>query len=78
VVKNRAASFFWAVWSFIKYGDAPIKEHDRRQRICLGCERLDVTATGVFCQECRCPHWPMSDLRTKWRMRDLRCPLNKW
>lgn len=74
----KVKSFLRAVWSFVRYGDAPLIEHDRRQKICLGCDRLDVTETGVFCQECRCLHWPVSDLRTKWRMRDLRCPLDKW
>lgn len=75
---RKAWSFLRAVWSFVRWGDVPLIEHDRRQAICLGCDRLDVTATGVFCKECRCPHWPVSDQRTKWRMRDLKCPLGKW
>jgi hypothetical protein len=75
---KKAWSLLRAVSSFVRWGDVPLVEHDRRQKICLGCNRLDVTETGVFCLECRCPHWPGSDLRTKWRMRDLRCPLGKW
>jgi hypothetical protein len=74
----KIESFLLAVWSFVRWGDAPLLEHDRRQAICLKCKRLHVTPTGVFCLECRCPHSAISDLRTKWRMRDLRCPLNKW
>lgn len=75
---TRAKSFLLAVWSFVRWGDVPLIEHDRRQKICLGCDRLEVTKTGVFCQECRCLHWAISDLRTKWRMRNLKCPLDKW
>jgi hypothetical protein len=74
----KARSFLCAVWSFFWYGDAPLVDHDRRQAICLRCEHLEVTATGVFCKACGCPHWAVSDLRTKWRMRDIKCPLDKW
>jgi hypothetical protein len=74
----KALSFLRAIWSFVRWGDVPLARHDRRQAICLGCEHLEPTANGVFCQECRCPHWAVSDLRTKWRMSDLRCPLGKW
>jgi hypothetical protein len=75
---KKAKSFLRAVWSFARWGDVALAEHDRREAICLDCEHLDVALTGVFCLECRCPHWPISDLRTKWRMRNLKCPLNKW
>jgi len=75
-VKTR--SFVRAVLSFLRHGDIPLIEHDRRQEICLNCDRLAPTWTGVFCSACGCPPSPISDLRTKWRMRKLRCPLGKW
>lgn len=75
---KKALSFLRAVYSFIRYGDVPLLEHDRRQQICMGCEWLDVVASGVFCQACDCPNWTVSDMRTKWRMRELKCPLGKW
>jgi hypothetical protein len=78
VLLKKAVNFLRAVWSFVRRGDAPLALHDRRQTICLCCEHLRPTKAGVFCIQCRCPHWPVSDLRTKWRMRDVKCPLNKW
>jgi hypothetical protein len=74
----KVKSFALAVWSFIRYGDAPLAEHDRRQTICMACEHLRPMASGVFCKACDCPPWAISDLRTKWRMRDVKCPLGKW
>ena len=74
----KARTFLRAVWSFARWGDAPLIEHDERQKECLKCEHLEVTATGVFCGKCGCAKWAISDLRTKWRMRDLKCPIDKW
>lgn len=75
---KKARSFLRAVWSFIRWGDVPLITHDRRQLICLRCEHIRPTKTGVFCWKCGCPPWAISDLRTKWRMRDIKCPLGKW
>ena len=75
---KKVWSFLRAVWSFFRWGDVPLIEHDRRQAICCCCERIDVKPAGVFCLECECPRWPISDLRTKWRMLDIKCPLEKW
>lgn len=74
----RVISFLRAVWSFVRWGDVSLVTHDRRQVICLRCDRLQVTKTGIFCRACGCAPWVISDLRTKWRMRDLKCPLEKW
>jgi len=74
----KVESFLRALWSFARHGDALLVEHDRRQAICLGCEHLRLMSNGVFCNACECPPWAVSDLRTKWRMRDLKCPKDKW
>lgn len=74
----KARSFLRAVWSFIRYGDVPLDLHDKRSAICHRCDHMRVTPGGIFCRVCECPHWFVSDLRTKWRMRDVKCPLNKW
>lgn len=75
---TKVISFLRAVYSFVRHGDIPLIEHDRRQVICLRCDYLRVGKTGVFCHACGCRPSPISDLRTKWRMRILRCPLGKW
>lgn len=77
-MRRKFADFLAALWSFIRYGDVPLQEHDRRQRICLECPKVQVTQAGLFCLACKCPRWVISDLRTKWRMRVLKCPLEKW
>jgi hypothetical protein len=74
----KAKSLLLAIWSFLRWGDAPIAEHDQRATTCYLCEQLIITPQGIFCSACNCPRWPLSDLRTKWRLRDLRCPRNKW
>jgi hypothetical protein len=82
VAKSKAASFFWAVRSFVKHGDAPIREFDRRLAICISCEFVKFdppkAPTGMFCKACDCPDWWLSDQRTKARMRDAACPMGKW
>lgn len=74
----KAKSFIRAMWSFLRYGDAPIEVHDQRQFHCLRCDEFDVVPTGMFCEACHCPRWPLSDMRSKWRMRDVKCPQGKW
>jgi hypothetical protein len=75
---KKAKSFLRAVWSFVRYGDAPLRQYTEREEICLKCPEFDMTETNEFCKARDCPRWAISDLRTKRRMRDLRCPLNKW
>jgi len=75
---KKVRSFARAIWSLIQHGDAPVIEHDRRQMICLPCEYMSLKVSGVFCGKCDCPEWPVSDLRTKWRLRNLKCPVGKW
>lgn len=75
---KRITSFLRAVWSFVIHGDERLIVYEDRQRICLNCDQLSVWETGVFCKACNCPRWALSDLRTKWRMRDLKCPQGKW
>jgi len=80
---RKARSFARAIWSFIRYGDISIKEHDRRMLICNDCEHviyapITQSPTNQFCGACECPRSPLSDLRTKCRMRDAKCPIDKW
>lgn len=82
---TRAKTFYRAVSSFLRHGDASLGEYLHRQATCTGsgqatrrCERMAATETGLFCDACGCPRWSVSDLRTKWRMPDAACPLGKW
>lgn len=82
---KKARSLMAALFSFALAGDAPLGEYLDRRETCLGipgqlpkCERLQATDTGLFCGACGCPQWPVSDLRTKWRMPDVACPLGRW
>jgi hypothetical protein len=81
----KARSFLRAVWSFLALGDAPLMTYLERIETCTGnfgqfakCEQLQATDTGLFCGACGCPRSPLSDVRTKARMIDLKCPLDKW
>ncbi|MCI0391668.1 MAG: hypothetical protein MOB07_23230 [Acidobacteria bacterium] len=74
----KAKRLLRAVWSFVRWGDAPMIEHDRRMTICTDCDNLVYTPNGIFCGACDCPYSPVSDLRTKCRMRDVKCPVGKW
>lgn len=74
----KIRSFLRAVWSFAWRGDAPMGVYNAREAACYGCERIVVTGHGMFCGACGCLPSPVSDLRTKWRMPGLRCPLDKW
>jgi hypothetical protein len=75
---TKVKSFLRAVWSFARWGDISIIEHDRRQVICHACDAMRVVKTGIFCRACHCQPTAISDLRTKWRMRDLKCPKGQW
>jgi len=75
---KKAKSFILAILSFIRWGDAPLDLYDKRRAVCARCPHMRATPQGLFCRACECPRWPISDLRTKWRLRDLRCPLHKW
>lgn len=82
---KKLNSFVRAVWSFLTLGDAPLALYLERIETCLGepgivkpCDQLTATDTGVFCGACGCPPSLLSDVRTKARMIDLKCPLDKW
>lgn len=77
-VAAKARSFLRAVWSLARYGEVTLKTYTLRKAECLDCDRHIETERGIYCGECGCPQWFVSDLRSKWRMRDLRCPLKKW
>jgi hypothetical protein len=55
-----------------------LRTYQLRKAECLDCPEHIEKERGIYCLACRCPQWPMSDLRTKWRMLDIKCPLNKW
>ena len=74
----KAPSFWRAVWSLIWQGEVSLRTYQLRKAECLDCDRHIETERGIYCGECRCPDWFMSGLRTKWRMLDVRCPLNRW
>lgn len=75
---KQLRSLALAVWSFIRWGDVALVEHSRRAAICQRCPFMVVSKTGRFCSQCDCPPSSLSDLRTKWRMLDIRCPIDKW
>jgi hypothetical protein len=78
VLQLKIWSLLRAIWSFYRWGDVPIVKYDQRQLVCLRCEYVQVVKHGIFCRACGCPPSALSDMRTKWRMRDLKCPLGKW
>ncbi len=73
----KLRSFARAVWS-MRRGDTTLAAYEGRQRVCLTCPQLDRTRRGLFCKACGCPQYPLSDLRTKWRIRGISCPLQYW
>lgn len=75
---RKLHSFFVAIYSFLRHGDAPLYIATERELICGTCPEQRTATTGLFCNACGCPPSPISDLRTKWRMLDLKCPLDKW
>lgn len=75
---QKLNEFCSALWSFVRYGDAPIPQATERELICGGCPEQVISATGLHCAACGCPRSSLSDLRTKWRMRDIACPLGRW
>ncbi len=85
VIIPRIISLFRAIWSFIWLGDAPLGDYLIRIEACTGnfgqfpkCEQLQATDNGLYCSACGCPPSSLSDVRTKARMIDLKCPLDKW
>lgn len=75
---TRLKSALTAFWLFARDGDVALRVAVRREMTCSTCPHQTETATGIFCAACGCPQWPGSDLRTKWRMPGLKCPLNHW
>jgi len=74
----KVRSFLRAIWSFWRLGDVPIEQYKQRQAACITCPYLETTRTGRFCRKCGCPRSALSDLRTKWRMTDIKCPIGRW
>lgn len=75
---SQVKSLVRAIWSLIRWGDVTVSEYLKRQTICFDCPRLLISERGYFCDACGCPKSPVSDLRTKQRLPDLKCPLGKW
>lgn len=75
---TKARSFWRAIYSLARYGDVTLRTHTLRKAECFACKHVVARGRGIYCGKCSCPEWFMSDLRTKWRMLDVKCPLNKW
>jgi len=74
----RILSLIRAVWSVVRYGDVPFRIYAERQSACVLCSHFERSLYGCYCGACDCPRNYVSDLRTKWRMPDLKCPKGKW
>jgi len=74
----KALSLARAIFSLARYGEVTPITYELRRAECLDCDQKTETDRGVFCAACGCPQWFMSDLRTKTRLIDVKCPLNKW
>lgn len=77
-VADKVSSLARALWSFARWGDVPLIRYETRRVTCEQCPQLRITSTGYFCGACACPQWAGSDLRSKWRMADLKCPQGRW
>jgi len=55
-----------------------LRTHQLRKAECFDCDRIVTKERGIYCGACGCPQNYLSDLRTKWRIQDVKCPLNKW
>jgi hypothetical protein len=75
---TKAHSFYRAIYSLAHHGDVTLRTYTLRKRECYECEHIIARQRNLYCGKCGCPEWFISDLRTKWRMLDIRCPLNKW
>lgn len=74
----KAVSLLRAIYSLIRYGETTVRTQVLRKGECFECEHIIARERGLYCGACGCPEWFMSDLRTKWRMLDIKCPLDKW
>jgi hypothetical protein len=75
---RKVYTFYRAIYSLIRYGDVTLRTYTQRRAECFECERIIAKERNLYCGACECPQWFMSDLRTKWRMLDVKCPLEKW
>jgi hypothetical protein len=73
----KARSLLRAI-SSLRHGDVTLKTYTLRKAECLECDQHIEKERGIFCLACRCPQWFFSDLRTKWRILKIKCPLDKW
>lgn len=75
---RKANSFALALWSWLRHGTVQAGAYRLRALECFGCEARIERGRRMYCGACGCPQWWLSDLRNKWRMRELKCPLGKW
>jgi hypothetical protein len=75
---KKAKSLIRALWSLFWFGTVEAKTYRRRALECFFCEARIEKKRRMYCGACGCPQWWLSDLRKKWRMLELKCPLDKW
>jgi hypothetical protein len=75
---EKPLSFVLAMLSLFRDGDVTLIEHEKRSRLCWGCDHIEITERGLHCRECHCPRWWLSDLRFKWRLHRYKCPIGRW
>lgn len=75
---KKVKSLSLALWSLFWYGTVSAETHETRRAECFKCEAIISNERGIYCGACGCSQWWLSDLRKKWRMRELKCPLGKW
>jgi hypothetical protein len=75
---KKVKSLWLALWSLFWYGTTDAETRQQRAVECFGCEARIDKGRRMYCGACGCPQWWLSQLRNKWRMRELKCPLNKW
>lgn len=74
----KVRSFLRAIYSLFRHGETTLSTYELRRAECMDCSARIPKPRGVYCGACGCPQWFMSDLRTKWRMLAVKCPLGKW
>lgn len=75
---RKAKSLSRALWSLFWFGTVDARIYRERVIECFSCPALVEKKRRLYCGACGCPEWWLSDLRKKWRMLELRCPLGKW
>jgi hypothetical protein len=75
---KKVKSLTRALWSLLRHGTVQAITYRIRAIECFGCDERVEKKKRLYCAACGCPEWWLSDLRRKWRMRELKCPLDKW